>query len=84
MPKFLAFVALDDFLKFIYSEKAAQFCEILPFTNCHVCVEKKEEEGCKYWDEIAEETFLECFNECSDVILNFHKNKQRQLPQLLQ
>ena len=37
------------------------------FNNCRACVEKKEEEGLKYWSQIAEENFLECFNECSDT-----------------
>ena len=37
------------------------------FNNCGACVAKKEEKGYDYWDEIVEENFLECFNECSDA-----------------
>ena len=48
-----------DYLDYEYFEEK--------FNNCNACVEKKKEEGYKYWDYVSEESFLECFNECSDT-----------------
>ena len=35
------------------------------FDNCGACAAKKN--AYQYWDGIVDESFLECFNECSDT-----------------
>jgi hypothetical protein len=37
------------------------------FESCEECLAKKKEEGLTYWDEMEEEIFNECLNECSNA-----------------